>query len=359
MNSTQSNEAPKTLNTLGRTTLQSALVGAFALALPMAAMADDPKFELSGQVNAALVFGGDIADPEVVDNTASGSRLRIRASRDVLGGQRGFLRYEFQAQENNSFGAVDGGESFDTRFAEVGIKGGWGSVSLGKGEGASDGTAEISYQTSGNLFGGGHLPLFTVRGALNRDNADQAIAVGYTYYDGFGRTSRLRYDSPILAGFRGSLSLDSGDRQEAALRYRNGVGPGRLIGNLGLANSADGDNDRIMWGLGYKLKSGFSVSFGQNERTQAAVGGVDQGDLQSQLLSLNYELGKWILSFDIGEQGGDVGDDNEVTQIGFQYNESKPLKMYAAFTKFDNADGSTLDAFFIGTRYTFGYSPKL
>ncbi|MFK7966915.1 MAG: porin [Burkholderiaceae bacterium] len=359
MKTTQSKDTDQAQQSRWQIAMPSALVGVLAMALPFSAMADDPKFEISGQVNAALLFGGDIADPEVVDNTASGSRLRIRASRDVLGGQRGFLRYEFQAQENNSFGAVDGGESFDTRFAEVGIITGWGAVSLGKGEGASDGTAEISYQTSGNLFGGGHLPLFTVVGALNRDNADRGVRVGYTYYDGFGRVSRLRYDSPKFAGFRASASLNSGDRQEFALRYRNAVGPGRLLGNVGVANSADGDNDRLMLGVGYKLNSGFSVSFGHNERTQGALNGVERGDLESQLLSLNYELGKWIFSFDIGEQGGDVGGDNEVQQIGFQYNESKPLKMYAAYSKYDNADGSSLDAFFVGARYTFGYSPDL
>lgn len=105
------------------------------------ALAADPELEISGQINAAMLFGGDIADPEIVDNNASGTRLRLRGSRDAFGSQRALLRYEFQAQENSSSGAVDGSESFDTRFAEVGLRGGWGSLSLGKGEGATDGTA--------------------------------------------------------------------------------------------------------------------------------------------------------------------------------------------------------------------------
>ena len=332
------------------------LVTVFALTLPLLAEADEPPFTIRGQVNAALLFGGDIADPEVVDNSASGSRLSFLANRRVFGGNAGFLRYEFQAQENSSSGAVDGGESFDTRFAEVGVDfDRWGKISLGKGAGAADGTAEISYQTSGNSLGGGHLPLITVAGTLNRDNADRGVQIGYTYYDAFGRVSRIRYDSKPYYGFQAAFSINSGDRQEFAVRYEQPGGPG-LLGNLGVAKSADGENDRLMWGVGYKIRSGFSVSFGQNERTQGALNGVDRGDLTSRLLSLNYQRGKWIFSFDIGEQGGNVGNDNEVKQIGFQYQESDPLLMYAAYSKYDNADGSSLDAFFIGVRYRFSCS---
>ncbi len=309
--------------------------------------AADPSFEVSGQINAAFVFGGDVADPEVVDNTASGSRLRIRASRDAFNGQRAFLRYEFQAQENNSFSA-NGGESFDTRYAEVGLKGGWGKLSLGKGDGAANATAESSYITSGNLFGGGHLPLFTVVGVLNRDNTAN---VGWTYYDAFSRIPRLRYDTPSFGGLTGAISLDSGDRQEYALRYRGTVGPGRLNGNFGIANSADGGNDRQMLSFGYRHNSGFSASYSLNDRTQLAG-----PDLESQLFSLNYQLNKWIFSVDFGDQG--INGENEVKQIGFQYKESKPLSYYGAYTKFDNGDGSSLDAFFVGARYTFAWKPE-
>lgn len=321
--------------------------GAIALMIAASASAaDEPTFEVSGQVNAAMLFGGDIKDPEVVDNTASGTRLRLRASRPAFGNQTAFLRYEFQAQENQSAGPVDGSESFDTRFAEVGLQGGWGSLSLGKGEGATDGTGEGSYQVSGNFFGGGHLPLFTVSGTLNRDNASN---VGWTYYDGFGRVSRLRYDSPVVAGFTGAISLDSGDRSEVAIRYRDDIGPGRLFANLGYADSSDGGDDRRMGLLGYKLKSGLSAAYSYSDRTR-----LTGPDLSSQLFSINYGVGKWIFSLDYGDQGLD--GENEVSSIGFQYTESKPLMLYAAYTKFDNADGSSLDAFFVGARYQFAWN---
>jgi predicted porin len=276
--------------------------------------AADPSFEISGHVNAALVFGGDVNDPEIVDNTASGSRLRLRASRDSFGGQRLSVRYEFQAQENNSF-AANGGESFDTRYAEVGLKGGWGALSLGKGDGAANGTAESSYITSGNLFSGGHLPLFTVVGVLNRDNAAN---VGWTYYDAFSRVPRLRYDTPKFAGFTGAISLDSGDRQEYAVRYRGDVGPGKLNANLGIANSADGSNDRKALSFGYRLNSGFSASYSTNGRTQAAG-----PDLDSQLFSLNYQLNKWIFSVDLGDQG--VNGETKLSKLDFSTTSPSPL----------------------------------
>ena len=53
-------------------------VGIATMFASSSALAADPKLEISGQINAAMLFGGDIADPEIVDNNASGTRLRVR-----------------------------------------------------------------------------------------------------------------------------------------------------------------------------------------------------------------------------------------------------------------------------------------
>lgn len=321
---------------------KSLIISSVAAAM-MAAPAAFAEVKISGQVNTALVFGGDVADPEIVDNTASGSRFRFRASTEV-GSVKFYTRYEMQAQENNSFGAIDSSESFDTRYAEVGISGGFGKLSLGKGDGASNATAEATYFVTGNVLGGGPLSLFTNRGVLNRDNDAQ---VGWTYYDGFSRTSRLRYDSPSFGGFTVSASLDTGDRTEIAARYRGDLGFAKATLFAGSADSSDGSNDRTMVSGGLLFPFGLNFSFSVNDRTQ---GGGDP-DLESQLLTIGYKVGKWAISADKGESG--VDGENELTSIGFQYNPAKNINLYANSSSYDNADGSTLDAAFVGARFKF------
>ncbi len=67
------------------------------------------EVEFSGQVNAAIVFAGDIDEPEIVDNTASGSRIRIK-NKVKLDKVTFTSRYEIQFKENQSFGPIDGSE---------------------------------------------------------------------------------------------------------------------------------------------------------------------------------------------------------------------------------------------------------
>ena len=304
---------------------------------------------LSGQVTPAIVFGSNIEDPEIVDNTGTGSRIRLRGNHKA-GIFTVFTRYEIQIQENQSFGPVDESESIDTRFAEVGFKGGFGSISLGKGDGASNGTAEGSYQVSGNILGGGHLPFFTVRGALNRDNPGSEV--GYTFFDGFSRNSRLRYDTPNVGGLTVAASLTNGSDWEVAARLKRALGPGKITVLAGYADSDTGNNDRTMLSGGYRFNFGLSFAGSFSSRTQANdANGQEQPDLDSILLSINYQIGPVIFSIDAGESG--VDGENEIQQAGAEWKVTKAMDFYGGYTNFDNANGSTLDALFSGFRYKF------
>lgn len=310
------------------------------------------EVSLSGQVTPVLLFGGDVEDPTIADNTGTGSRVRIRAKHDLSDGISGFARYEIQIQENQSFGPVDGSESIDTRYAEVGIKGPFGSISLGKGDGAANATGEGSYQVSGNILGGGHLPFFAVRGVLNRDND---ASVGYTQFDVFSRNSRLRYDSPTFEGLSASVSLTNNSDTEFAARLKRELGPGKITALLGIGDRDDpAGQDRTAISLGYKFD--FGVSFNGTFET-AEVEDGSAPDLDSQLLSVNYQFKKLVVSADFGESGED--GENTLTQFGGEYHFSKHLDLYAGLSMFTNeganADGSDqdLDALFTGFRYKY------
>jgi len=318
-----------------------------SLLLIGAAIASAPTYaevKISGQVSAALLFGGDVENPEIVDNAASGSRFRFRASEKVNDATTAFALYEIQVQENSSFGAVDGSESIDTRQANAGIKGSFGKISLGKGDGASNGTAEATFFLSGNVYGAGPLPFFSYKGTLEKDNPD--TKVGWTYYDGFSRVSRLRYDSPSFGGLTISASLDTKDRNELAARYKGNVGIGKLLVYAGQANSSDGNNDRSMLSGGLELNNGLFVTAAFNKRTS----NVD-AEQKSQLLSIGYKAKNFVVSADVGESGLD--GENEVTSFGGTYNLSKSTRVYANTTKYDNSDGSSLKGNMIGIRYAF------
>ena len=305
---------------------------------------------LSGQVTPAIAFGSNIEDPEIVDNTGTGSRIRLRGKHDLGGGIQTFMRYEIQIQENMSFGPVDGSESIDTRYAEVGFKGGFGSFSLGKGDGASNATAEGSYQVSGNLLGGGHLPFFTVQGALNRDNPD--AQVGWNNYDGFSRNSRVRYDTPNFGGLGFAASYATGDRWEVAARLKRGLGPGKITILAGYADSANGNDDRTMFSGGYRFNFGLSFNGTFSSRTRGLdENGLEQEDLESTLFSVNYQIGKVILSVDVGDHG--VDGEDEIQQIGAEWKAAKSTDVYGGYVNFDNANDTSVDALFAGFRFKF------
>ncbi len=332
---------------------KSLFVGSVA-ALSLAAGAAQAQTEivLSGQVTPVLLFGGDVEDPEIADNTGTGSRVRLRGKTVLNDALTGFMRYEIQFQENQSFGALDGSESIDTRYAEVGVRGSFGSISLGKGDGAANNTGEGSYQVSGNILGGGHLPFFATRGVLNRDNDANVL---YTQFDVFSRNSRLRYDAPTFGGLALSASLTNNSDVEFAARFKRDVGPGKLTLLFGIGErDDDAGQDRLAISGGYKFD--FGLSFAGSFET-AEVDDGSAPDLESSLLSLNYSFGKAVASIDFGASGEDR--ENTVIQAGAEYHFSKHLDLYGGISSYTNeeanADGSDQDltALFTGFRYKY------
>ena len=318
--------------------------------IPTAAQAD---LNLSGQVTPAFLVGGDVDDLEIVDNTGTGSRIRLKG-KHKLGGIRFFTRYEIQIQENQSFGAVDGSESIDTRYAEAGIKGNFGTFSIGKGDGAANATGEVSYQVSGNVLGGGHLPFFATRGVLNRDNPGTPVT--YTQFDAFSRNSRIRYDTPnfgglVLSGSVTNAAGTGGVRTELAGRFKRKFGIGKATVLVGLTDTDDGSNDQVLIGAGWKFNFGLSGSVQYGERTNIDAAGLDLDDTEMLLLSVNYQIGKLVVSADFGESG--VDGESELTQFGAEYHATKFFDIYAGVANYDNADGSDLSAGFGGFRYKF------
>ena len=95
-----------------------AIAGAMATPVAVADLA------VSGSVRAGLKYTGSSKEWTVANN---GSRLRFKASEDLGNGQSAYMNYEFGVDAAK--GSIQTGTT--KRLAYVGIKGDWGSMSIG------------------------------------------------------------------------------------------------------------------------------------------------------------------------------------------------------------------------------------
>lgn len=296
------------------------------LLVPAQSMAMDFKF--SGQVNSALVFGGDVKDPIIVDNNTSGTRLRIKGTQNINDDIKAGFRYELQAQDNSSDDLTDK-VIREVRYSDVWFAGSFGKIGLGKGDGAANNTFE-AYSLI-NFLGGG-LSELLFRGST---------AVGYRTKDGISRQNRVRYDSPNFNGLNFALSLDNADTNEVAVRYKGKVADGKLDARLGLVSRTE---DRTSYSVAYKHSSGVSASYSFGEDNKAA------GDDDTNWIMLGYDVAKNItLAYGLGEESG--GD--EMNMASVDWKPIKGIEIYFNMMDFENANGVSGDAMALGSRIKF------
>lgn len=208
---------------------------------------DRIKFAISGQVSRAvnIVEDGGTTDLYFVDNTTSGSRLRVvgtgRINDDISIGTRIEVAVAPDPTSQVSQTNRTPGTYFDQRWAEVSLTSTrHGKLSLGKGDTASNSTAEVDlsrteavqYASIADIAGamlfretGGASPLTTLK-----------VSEVFQDRDGLSRQSRLRYDTPAYHGFRLAASLVTDQRADAAICW-GGEGHGfKAAGALAVAN---------------------------------------------------------------------------------------------------------------------------
>ena len=206
------------------------LAASAAILLPLSGHA--VEFTISGQVNRLIMAVDNGAVDGIVhaDNSVSGTRWRIKGQGDIGNGMTAGLYFENQLQSNPSSkvtaadldsdgagGDVGDGDHFSVRQANVWIKGDFGKVTIGQGDGAANGSAEadrsgtdvVQYSGSpGDLLG-------------SMDYGTSGVDVGdvRSSFDGLGRNDNIRYDGGNGA-FKFSGSLGNGDKLELAVKYK-------------------------------------------------------------------------------------------------------------------------------------------
>ncbi len=183
---------------------------------------------LTGNVNTGILIwdDGESSDAYVVDNDFSGTDFQINGSAALKPGWT--VGYSFDidvdwegsssvnAEEGDGHGDDLGASGVELDDADVYIESErWGRISMGHGDMASDGIAEISLSSAGNNYHCGAC----INGGFEIVNGAGTWGDGSSALDGFGDVKYVRYDTPSIYGFILSASAGEDDLADVALRF--------------------------------------------------------------------------------------------------------------------------------------------
>lgn len=258
---------------------------------------DRVKLSLSGQVNRAFTTADDGRSVKFypVDNSSSSSRLRITGTagitEDLTLGTCFEVAITPDASSQVSQVNQSPGNLFDQRWAEVSLKSaGYGKLSLGKGDTASNSTAEVDLSGTDVVqyakisdIGGGML--FREKGGSNPLTTLKVSDV-FNDWDGLSRQSRLRYDTPSFFGFSLAGSLVTNQRCDAAL-FWSGEGYGlKAAAAFAVSNPKLADK-------GLQYDGSLSVLHRSSGLNLTLSGGMQEQDTQEDSINLYGKIG-WL-----------------------------------------------------------------
>lgn len=320
-----------------------ATIAALMATAPLAATAD---VKLSGQVNrmVAQVDNGIDSEIQHLDNSGSGTRFRLKGETDSGNGIMVGFYWETQYQSNRSTG-VDGntvtdiGDSFQPRMRDLYIKGAFGKVSMGQGNGAANGITEMEY--TGTTYLTGYASPEDLWGGVTFGNTGTSVGDVVDGMDGLSRNDRLRYDSPKLGPVTLSVDTGQGGKTEFAARFDTAVGGGKLKGGIGSWDRKDQVGTATAKGtagsIAYMHGSGFNAAY--------AFGELDNGgtvDPENSMIILGYKTGVHAVSLRMGTTDDLNGANTSADSMGIGYvNRSlKAAELYVGYQTFELDDAA-------------------
>jgi predicted porin len=197
---------------------------------------------VSGQVSKALLWhdidGLNGADSfRAIDNANSGTRLNFAGSGKINPNLSVGFVVEIGVDESKGKLLYDifAADDIALRHSYAWVETSFGKVSLGHTSSATDGIVEISVaNTTVASLPLSIEPLWTYLGAPTAGG----ISLNPAGFDG-GRSSVIRYDTPTMGGFQGSVAFGGGqsasydDVWDAALRYAGEFGGVRVAAGVG------------------------------------------------------------------------------------------------------------------------------
>lgn len=312
------------------------------------------ELSISGQVSRAIIIPDDAAGTNIqhVDNNVSGTRFRFKAKQDIGNDMQMGMRYEMQLQNNKgnkvNGGTTDGtGNAFDIRYSDIYLSGGFGKISLGKGDGAGNGATEED-------LSGTYMPaaanMMDVLGGIEYEPGKRIDSV-YTMYDAISRNNRLRYDSPKLSGFSLAASSAEGDATELALRYSGAIGSTKVKAAFVTVGAGDSSRKDSSGGsVSILLSMGFNATVAYS--TEDATTGSDPSVVWTKL---GYRTGKHSFSVDFGTTKDRGPADADTAGVAYTIRPAKGIEVYASYRQFTVDTTASVDPtlFLLGSRFKF------
>ena len=239
--------------------LAAAIAGTLAAPIAMADVA------VSGSIRVGLQGASDGTDTTwQVRN--GGSRLRFKASEDLGNGQAAYVTYEFGVDAGG--GSIGGGAR--NRLTEVGIKGGWGSISMGS-QWSTQWSMVGTHIDKSQAFGGqGYQGQYRMNNSVRYKTSMGALAVGI---DAQMRSGGDDVDSATI-GFGGSMGAlkygvawrDNGDSDYT------GIGFGAKMGDIKLSGGwSDVEGGKTGTNINVGRLAGIWLSYGKVSGSDGAL----------------------------------------------------------------------------------------
>jgi len=338
-------------------------MAAIASSIMLAPAANAFDFKVSGQVSRMLVSPNDAVGNELqfVDNGWSGTRFRFTGSEKADNGLTWGFKYEIQARDNSGSKA-DGsllastGDNQDNRLQDLYVSGGFGMVSFGKGDGASNGATEVDMSgtdlaSTSNLqdnWGGYKI------------TSTKSWSSVYTMFDGLSRQNRVRYDTPDFGGVSGAVSINQGNGRELAVTYKGDFSGNKLGAAIFADRAADvsatvNGNDVMGLSGSLLLANGlnFTLAWSQSE-TNDVTPVVKRDALFGKV---GYKQGKHAVSIDAAKGKNDATDEKgDSIGLTYAYFPHPGVEVFAMLRQLDStnvAASESVDLASVGGRIKF------
>jgi hypothetical protein len=338
---------------------------------------DKVSLQIYGQVNRAALYANDGDEDNwfFVDNDNSSTRIGLLGSTNAIDDFSIGTRFEveFQSNASNEVSQEDkngvGDNNFKRRHFDIFLKSErFGKLSLGRGDTASNNTAEVDL--SGTDVVGYSSIADMAGGQLFFDNdtdtlSNTTIGDVFNNFDGLSRDDRLRYDTPNFYGFFASGSVVSGDAADLALFYSAKLGDFKLAAAAAYSDPAGTSNsvdDIIDGSISVLHSSGFSLTFAGGTRDYK-VSGRDDGTFYYGKLGYQrkfFSLGTTAMSVDYGRNDDVEQDGDEANTVGFQFVQNIDqwaTEYYLGYRYHnldrDNTDFKDINALMTGLRVKF------
>ncbi|NOZ10318.1 MAG: porin [Gammaproteobacteria bacterium] len=275
------------------------------------------------------------------------SRWGIKASQDLGNGLKVFANFEFSMRPGISGDKSDNETGEERRVMKVGVKGGFGTLTLGRDHGAYKKYGAKAWDPVSNTF--------------LQARRSGAMAGGSFGHNSF-RDDLIGYKTPKGLGgftFEGQVRVDEAAGKDgewhAAVQWKGG--PLEVVGAMNNKESGGDQNKKVA----ARYKAGGITVFGQYEDVEIKDSFrannnklATQGTGNFLMLGGGYKFGNNLMAVQWGQFRGDTGyADADHVSVSITHFFNKKSRVYAGYSNVDVSGVDSADMWGAGLRYDF------